>query len=48
MNDLPFDWASWAGDWVRCDEGVSLVGHSFGGATVVSSGVYRPILDFTQ
>lgn len=34
MDELPFDWASWAGDWVRCDEGVSLVGHSFGGATV--------------
>jgi len=33
-DELPFDWASWAGDWVRCDEGVSLVGHSFGGATV--------------
>jgi len=36
MEDLPFDWASWAGDWVRCDEGVSLVGHSFGGATVLA------------
>ncbi|KAH9021162.1 platelet-activating factor acetylhydrolase, isoform II-domain-containing protein [Lactarius pseudohatsudake] len=34
MDESPFDWASWAGDWVRCDEGVSLVGHSFGGATV--------------
>jgi len=34
MDGSPFDWASWAGDWVRCDEGVSLVGHSFGGATV--------------
>ncbi|KAI9467366.1 platelet-activating factor acetylhydrolase, isoform II-domain-containing protein [Lactarius psammicola] len=34
MDELPFDWASWAGDWVRCDEGVSLIGHSFGGATV--------------
>ena len=38
MDGSPFDWASWTGDWVRCDEGVSLVGHSFGGATVVSSG----------
>lgn len=37
-DELSFDWASWTGDWVRCDEGVSLVGHSFGGATVVSSG----------
>ncbi|KAH9071536.1 hypothetical protein EDB83DRAFT_2517349 [Lactarius deliciosus] len=34
MDASPFDWASWAGDWVRYDEGVSLVGHSFGGATV--------------
>ncbi|KAI0306841.1 platelet-activating factor acetylhydrolase, isoform II-domain-containing protein [Multifurca ochricompacta] len=30
------DSASWAGDWVQCDEGVSLVGHSFGGATIFS------------
>lgn len=37
MDELPLDWESWTGDWVRCDEGVSLVGHSFGGATVVSS-----------
>jgi platelet-activating factor acetylhydrolase len=36
MDDLPFDWASWGGDWVRYDDGVSLVGHSFGGATMVS------------
>lgn len=36
MDELPLDWESWIGDWVRCDEGVSLVGHSFGGATVVS------------
>ncbi|KAH9173299.1 platelet-activating factor acetylhydrolase [Lactarius sanguifluus] len=34
MDESPFDWALWAGDWVRYDEGVSLVGHSFGGATV--------------
>ncbi|KAI0249989.1 platelet-activating factor acetylhydrolase [Lactifluus subvellereus] len=34
MDDMAFDWASWSGDWVQCDEGVSLVGHSFGGATV--------------
>jgi len=34
MDELPLDWESWTGDWVRCDEGVSLVGHSFGGATV--------------
>ena len=37
MDDSPVDWESWAGDLVRCDEGVSLVGHSFGGATVVSN-----------
>jgi len=33
-DDTTFNWASWSGDWVQCDEGVSLVGHSFGGATV--------------
>jgi platelet-activating factor acetylhydrolase len=38
-DDLAFNWASWSGDWVQCDERVSLVGHSFGGATVVSNGV---------
>ena len=38
-DDTTFNWASWSGDWVQCDEGVSLVGHSFGGATVVSNGV---------
>jgi platelet-activating factor acetylhydrolase len=37
MDDLVFDWASWGGDWVRYDNGVSLVGHSFGGATMVST-----------
>jgi platelet-activating factor acetylhydrolase len=39
LDELAFNWASWTGDWVQCDEGVSLVGHSFGGATIVSSGV---------
>ena len=36
VDESPLDWESWTGDWVRCDEGVSLVGHSFGGATLVS------------
>ncbi|KAH9986353.1 platelet-activating factor acetylhydrolase, isoform II-domain-containing protein [Russula compacta] len=36
QDELPLDWESWAGDWVRCDEGVSLMGHSFGGTTVFS------------
>jgi len=36
MDDLAFDWASWGGDWVRYDNGVSLVGHSFGGATMLT------------
>ena len=36
IDESPLDWESWTGDWVQCDEGVSLVGHSFGGATVVS------------
>jgi len=36
MDDSPIDWASWTGGLVQCDEGVSLVGHSFGGATVFS------------
>jgi platelet-activating factor acetylhydrolase len=37
VDESPLDWESWTGDWVRCDEDVSLVGHSFGGATLVSS-----------
>lgn len=49
LDELPLDWESWAGDWVRCDEGVSLIGHSFGGTTVVSGGgpasIYRDIAD---
>jgi len=36
MDELLLDWESWTGDWVRYDESVSLVGHSFGGATIVS------------
>jgi platelet-activating factor acetylhydrolase len=36
VDESPLDWESWTGDWVRCDEDVSLVGHSFGGATLVS------------
>jgi len=36
IDESPLDWESWTGDWVQCDEGVSLMGHSFGGATVFS------------
>jgi len=36
LDDSLIDWESWAGGLVQCDEGVSLVGHSFGGATVFS------------
>ncbi|KAI0265829.1 platelet-activating factor acetylhydrolase, isoform II-domain-containing protein [Gloeopeniophorella convolvens] len=36
VDESPLDWASWGGNWVECDKNVSLVGHSFGGATVFS------------
>lgn len=26
MDESSLDWESWTGDWVQCDEGVSLVG----------------------
>ena len=42
MDESPLDWESWTGDWMQCDEGVSLVGHSFGGATVVRKGATSP------
>ncbi|KAI9507512.1 platelet-activating factor acetylhydrolase, isoform II-domain-containing protein [Russula earlei] len=34
MDELSLDWEPWTGGWVRCHEGVTLMGHSFGGATV--------------
>jgi hypothetical protein len=34
IDGVHIDWASWQGA-VNCDENVSLVGHSFGGATLV-------------
>ncbi|KAI0065816.1 hypothetical protein BV25DRAFT_1978722 [Artomyces pyxidatus] len=37
VDDTPLDWTHWTGgEWVRCDEKVSIIGHSFGGATVFS------------
>ncbi|KAA1466689.1 hypothetical protein DENSPDRAFT_926059 [Dentipellis sp. KUC8613] len=37
MDNVNIDWEAWTGgDWVRCESDVSVVGHSFGGATVFS------------
>ncbi|KAI0050253.1 hypothetical protein FA95DRAFT_1536850 [Auriscalpium vulgare] len=37
LDDTPLDWPAWTGgEFVSCEENVSLVGHSFGGATVFS------------